>query len=262
MGNLDFSINLSCMSLTCGQKPEYPERTHANTGRTCKLHANAPIDGDQSEKELHFGNISPRLRRNADPCTYTHCKWPGGHYIIVPFKISASYTSAEHESITRGLLSFHESTCIRFVPKTLNDMDYLYFFSGDRCSSKVGRRGGKQEISLKKSRCLNISTVQHEVLHALGFRHEHSRSDRDKHVYIHTENIKPGHKHNFKKVQTNNLGTTYDFKSVMQYTKHAFSRNRSPTILARSSHKLDFGDAKQMSANDIARVNRLYKCSK
>lgn len=48
----------------------------------------------------------------------------------------------------------------------------------------------------------------------------------------------------------------------VSFFRHAFSRNRSPTILARSSHKLDFGDAKQMSANDIARVNRLYKCSK
>ncbi|MEQ2252777.1 hypothetical protein ILYODFUR_025369 [Ilyodon furcidens] len=27
------------MSLDCGRKPEYPVRTHACTGRTCKLHA-------------------------------------------------------------------------------------------------------------------------------------------------------------------------------------------------------------------------------
>lgn len=46
------------------------------------------------------------------------------------------------------------------------------------------------------------------------------------------------------------------------FFRHAFSRNRSPTILARPRHKLDFGHGKQMSAKDIARVNRLYKCSK
>ncbi|XP_039858766.1 low choriolytic enzyme-like [Simochromis diagramma] len=132
------------------------------------------------------------------------------------------------------------------------------------CTSGVHPKwavGGKTGNLLEK--ILNMATVQHEVLHALGFRHEHSRSDREhKHVYIHTENIEPGHEHNFKKVQTNNLETTYDFKSVMQYRKHAFSRNRSPTILARPRHKLDFGHGKQMSAKDIARVNRLYKCSK
>ncbi|MEQ2223431.1 hypothetical protein ILYODFUR_036692 [Ilyodon furcidens] len=30
------------MSLDCGRKPEYPVRTHACTGRTCKLHAERP----------------------------------------------------------------------------------------------------------------------------------------------------------------------------------------------------------------------------
>ncbi len=32
------SHQLTCMCLDCGRKPEYPERTHADTGRTCKLH--------------------------------------------------------------------------------------------------------------------------------------------------------------------------------------------------------------------------------
>ncbi|MEQ2253915.1 Lysine-specific demethylase 8, partial [Ilyodon furcidens] len=30
------------MSLDCGRKPEYPVKTHACTGRTCKLHAERP----------------------------------------------------------------------------------------------------------------------------------------------------------------------------------------------------------------------------
>ncbi len=37
-GNLESPINLICMSLDCGRKPEHPEKTHAGTRRTCKLH--------------------------------------------------------------------------------------------------------------------------------------------------------------------------------------------------------------------------------
>ena len=37
-GNLECPINLTCRFLDCGRKPENPERTHADTGRTCKLH--------------------------------------------------------------------------------------------------------------------------------------------------------------------------------------------------------------------------------
>ncbi|MEQ2265833.1 hypothetical protein XENORESO_013297 [Xenotaenia resolanae] len=46
-GNLELPINLTGMSLDCGRKPEYPVRTHACTGRTCKLHAERPLAGNR-----------------------------------------------------------------------------------------------------------------------------------------------------------------------------------------------------------------------
>ena len=36
--NLTWPINLTRTSLDCGRKPEYPEETHADMGRTCRLH--------------------------------------------------------------------------------------------------------------------------------------------------------------------------------------------------------------------------------
>ncbi|MED6256566.1 hypothetical protein ATANTOWER_029157 [Ataeniobius toweri] len=42
MGNLERPVNLTVMSLDYGRKPEYPERTYACTGRTCKLYAERP----------------------------------------------------------------------------------------------------------------------------------------------------------------------------------------------------------------------------
>ncbi|XP_041843840.1 high choriolytic enzyme 1-like [Melanotaenia boesemani] len=120
-----------------------------------------------------------------------------------------------------------------------------------RCWSYVGRQEKEQIFSLEKDGCVYHSTVQHEVLHALGFTHEISRSDRDEYVKILFENIKPGNERNFKKVETNKLRTPYDFKSIMQYSKYAFSKN---------DPNLDFGHAKQMNKNDIIRVNRLYNC--
>jgi len=43
--NLESPINLTCMLLDSGRKPEYLERTHAYTGRTCKLHTERPQVG-------------------------------------------------------------------------------------------------------------------------------------------------------------------------------------------------------------------------
>ena len=35
-------------------------------------------------------------------------------------------------------------------------------------------------------------TVLHEMLHAMGFYHEQSRTDRDQYVKIHLENVQSG----------------------------------------------------------------------
>ncbi|KAM4743664.1 low choriolytic enzyme-like [Anableps anableps] len=129
-----------------------------------------------------------------------------------------------------------------------------------RCWSYIGRQRGGQKISLQKNGCLHHSTVQHEALHALGFNHEQVRSDRDKYVWILFQNIKNEQKHNFYKKPTNNLGTPYDFKSVMEYSNTAFSKNGKPTIVAKCNPRMKFGHAKRMSVNDIIRIKRLYKC--
>lgn len=61
-----------------------------------------------------------------------------------------------------------------------------------RCWSTVGRNGGQQLLSLSVSGCMDRGIIQHELLHALGFHHEHNRSDRDQHVRINWENVPEG----------------------------------------------------------------------
>lgn len=61
-----------------------------------------------------------------------------------------------------------------------------------RCSSYVGRRGNGQTVSLSRQGCIHYGTVQHELLHALGFNHEHCRSDREKHIRVLLQNIIKG----------------------------------------------------------------------
>ena len=56
----------------------------------------------------------------------------------------------------------------------------------------MGRRGnGEQAISIGKN-CDKFGIVVHELGHVVGFWHEHTRPDRDKHVEIFTENIMEG----------------------------------------------------------------------
>uniref|UniRef100_A0A3Q2YTA8 Metalloendopeptidase n=1 Tax=Hippocampus comes TaxID=109280 RepID=A0A3Q2YTA8_HIPCM len=212
---------------------------------------------------LIHGDIAINLQRNAHACTAAGCKWPKtGGYVYVPVMISSGFSTQESLTIIDGLISFYEKTCIRFMWKRRWHRDFLDFFPGSGCWSYLGRQPGGQEISLQKFGCVNLGTVQHEVLHALGFHHEQVRSDRDDHVIIHFENVKRGTEHNFDKEETNNLGSPYDFNSIMHYNNFAFSKNQRPTIVAKSNPNLLFGLAREMSSNDIARVNALYGCGK
>ncbi|MED6256522.1 hypothetical protein ATANTOWER_028002 [Ataeniobius toweri] len=62
-GNLEKSVNLTVVVLDCGKKPEYPERTHACTGRTCKLHAERPPAGNKTQDLLqdNSATVQPTL---------------------------------------------------------------------------------------------------------------------------------------------------------------------------------------------------------
>ena len=61
-----------------------------------------------------------------------------------------------------------------------------------RCWSAVGKWGGKQHLSLYVYGCIYVGTAIHELMHAVGFYHEHNRNDRDNYVTIHFENVVKG----------------------------------------------------------------------
>ena len=71
----------------------------------------------------------------------------------------------------------------------------LEFFCS--CCSFVGKRGnGPQAISIGKN-CDKFGIVVHELGHAVGFWHEHTRPDRDDWVTIFRENIMVGKFYNW-----------------------------------------------------------------
>uniref|UniRef100_A0A3B4B1A3 Metalloendopeptidase n=1 Tax=Periophthalmus magnuspinnatus TaxID=409849 RepID=A0A3B4B1A3_9GOBI len=225
--------------------------------------ANKNLGKDLADPLVVEGDIAvPYGLQNADPCTARGCLWPKATdgNVYVPYRISNQYSQRETNTIIDGLRSFAQSTCVRFTPLD-RQRDFVDIQSQGGCFSFVGRRGGAQVVSLARQGCVFQSTIQHELLHALGFDHEQSRSDRDTHIRILLENVIRGMEFNFRKIQTRNLGTPYDYNSVMHYGRFAFSSNRQPTIVPIPDANVAIGRATQMSPNDILRINRLYNCS-
>ncbi|KAI5619737.1 nephrosin isoform 2 precursor, partial [Silurus asotus] len=199
--------------------------------------------------------------QNADLCTSGGCKWPRRRNgkVYVPYVISNKYSPTELGVIQRAMKSFRKSTCIQFRPRG-NETNYIDITSGNGCFSYIGRIRRKQVLSIQINECVYLHVIQHLLLHALGFHHEQSRSDRDKHVKILYNNIRPDKVDNFQIELTNNLKTPYDYNSVMHFERYAFSKSDQPTIIPKPDKNVSIGRATKMSANDILRVKRLY-CS-
>nr|CAD7264158.1 unnamed protein product [Timema shepardi] len=173
-------------------------------------------------------------------------------------------TYKDREMILSAMDEYHNHTCIKFVQYSGAEPDYIRFVSGNTgCWSSVGRTGGGQELNLQSPGCLTKKgTAMHEMMHALGFYHEHTRWERDNHVIIHYDNIQQGRENNFQKSSkqtTDALGVNYDYRSVMHYSGFAFSANNKPTIESKVQG-VTLGQREGFSRGDVKKINRMYKC--
>ncbi|GFQ97831.1 zinc metalloproteinase nas-15, partial [Trichonephila clavata] len=107
---------------------------------------------------------------------------------IVPFKISDSFGSKGKGTVYLAMRDIMMKTCIRFVPKKSYSNTFIFIEPGIGCRSSIEKLlSGKISISRV---CNSKGIIIHELMHVLGFHHEHNRPDRDEYVKIIWENIK------------------------------------------------------------------------
>ncbi|XP_078600494.1 blastula protease 10-like [Branchiostoma floridae x Branchiostoma japonicum] len=134
--------------------------------------------------------------------------------------------------------------------------------NGNSCFSKVGVQGGEQEVSFGNG-CIHKGIMMHELMHAVGFWHEQSRSDRDYWVDIIWDNVQDGKEHNFIKysqTEVDTLGAPYDYGSLMHYSATSFSKNSLPTVVNRIPTDEVMGQRGGFSTTDVQKINQLYSC--
>ncbi|KAH3722986.1 zinc metalloprotease [Pelomyxa schiedti] len=135
----------------------------------------------------------------------------------------------------------------------------VVFLKDDMNCSCVGQIGFPvQPIRLTKN--ASPGNVAHEILHALGFHHTHSRFDRDKYVHIHKENINEGYEWHFEKAPAKEFDIQeYDYSSIMHYPAVAFPKEPELVTIEVIGHKgIHIGQREALSAGDIASLSTRY----
>ncbi len=91
--------------------------------------------------------------------------------------------------------------CYFFFPLPACKPVYVEFVNSGGCYSKIGRAYWPFPLpqAIYLGRCADLpGHIKHEMMHTLGFYHEHSRSDRDMFVEIKWENIQDGRRDQFE----------------------------------------------------------------
>lgn len=224
-------------------------------------------------------HASKRKKRNALSMKYTYWLYTyqqtGPNY-KVPYKIdTAQFSAAEILNITAAMKSIADRTCVSFhdiVKDGPLKLQYYLFVTrnggSSGCWSYIGRAAdtGPSTLNLGQQigHCAYVGTIQHELLHALGFWHEHSRTDRDDFITVHYDNVDPTYFNNFDKITEeymNLQGVSYDYGSILHYGPYAFAMDPFlPVITSNRPPDIEMGQRLFASDNDFAEVNLLYNC--
>ncbi|PHV10939.1 M12 family metallopeptidase [Chitinimonas sp. BJB300] len=183
-------------------------------------------------------------------------RWPNN---TVYYIYDAQLPQTSRDAIQSGMNMITNKTAIRFVPRT-NEPNFVHFYRGSDCSSFVGMQGGGQLISIANG--CNAGRAAHEMMHALGWVHEHMRPDRDSYVKLNTENIKTDFLSDFTKQGYSDVDrlSDYDYDSIMHYNAWEFTKNGQKTIVPLKSGIAPerLGQRNNLSPGDVASVQKFY----
>lgn len=156
---------------------------------------------------------------------------------------------------------YSKISCFDFLPRKNDEVPYLRVTSDKRgCWTQIGLvEEESQEMGMSRF-CISRDVVEHEILHLLGFEHEHVRPDRDAFIEVHYNRIFMEDRPDFKKLEeAQDLGSEYDYNSIMHFSELAAAFASSlPTITPRKDVYIG---RERLSRDDIYELHLLYGCT-
>lgn len=192
--------------------------------------------------------------------------WPNGQLpIVVDPNV---YEYGMEGTVRAAVAEFNNKVSNLCLVSRTNEKDYVRIQISSNLGSAggvsaVGRQGGEQVVLIAENQ--PPSVIIHELLHALGFYHEQSRTDRGNFVDIVGANVEAGKIHNFQ-IEWGSQGRgAYDFCSIMHYPADAFGDGKTTIACKQNGNAMPcpgcMGNGSGLSAGDIQGINEAYNFS-
>ncbi|ODM94809.1 Zinc metalloproteinase nas-14 [Orchesella cincta] len=191
----------------------------------------------------------------------------------IPYTFGPGYSEDEMRQIFFTMKYIEQYTCVRFAFRTERDDNYLYIRNVEgKCQSFVGNV--RPSSFRPESRSCAVPNfpghVLHELIHALGFFHEHARDDRDNYIEIVYDNLSEDDDilRNFYKNSDSDITTAFHTTTeVLCTTQKAGSINGDATIIRRAPlpqgipKPLDgeMGQRERLTEGDAQMIRNMYK---
>ena len=143
------------------------------------------------------------------------------------------------------------------------------------CYSRAGMVGGAQTLNLQVPKASNnyrgcffnsngspgFGTIAHELGHAMGLMHEHSRTDRDSKIDVLVNNLTPKGLDIMSQKYAHQTRTAYDYASIMHYEKFiydtSFVKRSGLAIFTTKGYGGRVGNDR-LTSYDVQAINQRY----
>lgn len=164
------------------------------------------------------------------------------------------------------------NSCVRFFVGANRDGDYIMVTtnSTQQCESIVGyaRKAG-QILNLGKN-CKDFGGALHELMHVLGFFHQHQAPGSEKFISVERKNLRKEHLWAYEVYSdkdVTDLGfKKYDYSSITHYGSFENTINKERVITVNEKKAGEgvgaghLGQRIGLSSSDKAKLNTLFDC--
>lgn len=211
-----------------------------------------------AEGDIVLGKLpaDQTVEKGVTPARQTRL-WPSHE---IPYSIQEGVVQVQ--AIQEAIAELQRTTPVRFVPYQGQSDSVVFVKSEEICASYLGRTGGAQPVYLSP-KCTSNEII-HELMHALGFVHEHSRPDRDQYLEVLWSNIEERYWPQFwimpDDMVHDYVGSVFSFdpESIMLYDANAFAKTTDLISLKAKSGESIRPSRGKLSRVDQERVIYLY----